>query len=337
VRHLTVLMLITAAAACTAPDTPTQPSLADPTPPPAAVAAAANTWVAVAPPPYDQYIFGYDVATAPNAAGTSIVYTLGGTSADEGGTGRYTQTYNVATNTWQGAGPGSRVDVFNSNGVGRIGHQLYFSGGYTYGDGLSILNGLWAYDYAHDRMVRKADLPIFGADGVTGVIDNKLYVLPGTCSGERYPNPGYCAEEPTRRFYRYSPTTNSWVSRRPAPHFHRFGAAAVITGKLYVAGGLNGNTPLSRLDVYDPATNRWTTRASLPTGGPARGAALQGQFFVILNGSDGTIHAYAYNPATNSWRTRAAPASFGSVTKVTVNGAPRLFTATANQAWLYTP
>jgi hypothetical protein len=56
-------------------------------------------------------------------------------------------------------------------------------------------------------------------------------------------------EEPTRRFFRYDPATNAWVSRRQAPHVHRAAAAAVIGGKLYVAGGFNGFDPVTALDV----------------------------------------------------------------------------------------
>jgi hypothetical protein len=256
--------------ACSETTNPTQPDVAGT--PAFAVAAASNTWTAKAPPPYDQFIHGYDLGMAPNSAGRSIVYTFGGTSSDEGGTGLSVQAYKVATNAWSGRL--SRVFVFNSNGVGKIGSRLYFSGGYDRGaGGTEATNALWAYDYSNDRMIRRANLPIFSAEGVSGVINGRLYVLPGVCSGDVYPNPGYCAVEETRRFYRYDPATNAWVTRPQAPHFHRNGAAGVIDGKLYVTGGSS-----TALDVYDPATNSWRTRASIPLGGPANGAVIGGRF-----------------------------------------------------------
>jgi N-acetylneuraminic acid mutarotase len=274
---------------------------------------------------------------APNSAGQSIVYTFGSVSSDDGATGGPVQAYNVSTNSWRFRS--ARARIHHPNGVGKIGNKLYFSGGYTDGRSLPTPTAeLWAYDYSHDLMIRKAPLPIFGAEGVTGVIDRKLYVLPGACSGDNYPNPGYCAEEQTRRFYRYDPATNTWATRRQAPHFHRKGAAVVIGGKLYVAGGIAGfDTPVTALDVYDPATNTWRTLASMPTGGVAAGAGLRGKFYVVVGGSP--PHTYAYDPVTNQWQARAAAPSFGfgSVTRVTLDGLTYLFMATGNRSWLYRP
>jgi hypothetical protein len=271
---------------------------------------------------------------APNSAGQSIVYAFGGTSSDEGGTGKSVKAYNVATDSWTGRL--ARVGVFYSNGVGKIGSKLYFSGGYvTAGSLPDATSGLWAYDYSNDRMIKKANLPIFSAEGVSGVINGKLYVLPGACNGNGYPSPGYCAVEETRRFYRYDPATNTWVSRRQAPHFHKRGAAAVIDGKLYVVGGRNGSQPVADLDVYDPATNTWRTLAPIPTAGAASGAALGGRFYVVVSGS--VMRSYAYNPATNKWAAKAAPDIFGPVVRVALNDRSRLFTANGNRSALYTP
>ena len=190
---------------------------------------------------------------------------------------------------------------------------------------------MWAYDYTHDRMIRRADLPIFSAEGVTGAVDGKLYVLPGACNGNGWPNTGYCEVEQTRRFYRYDPKTNAWTARRQSPHFHRQGAAAVLDGKLYVAGGLKeGMEGAADLDVYDPATNTWRTLAPLPIGGVAHGDALNGQFYVVVGG-----HTYAYNRKTNRWSARAAPTTLsGSVTHVTLDGRARLFMATGGESAL---
>ena len=328
---LTVTLL-----ACTSENGPTQPD-ADGTLVPAgpSLAAARNTWAPKAATPFGEDIFGYDLGTAPNSSGQSIVYAFGGTSSEGNLTGLRVQAYNVATNTWSGRL--SEVGVFYSNGVGKIGSKLYFSGGYNENVNLPFSSkALWAYDYAHDRMIRKADLPIFSAEGVTGVINGKLYVLPGACNGNGWPHQaGYCEVEHTRRFYRYDPGTNTWATRRQAPHFHRRGAAGVLNGKLYVAGGLGEDqAPVRDLDVYDPATNTWRTLAPLPAGGIASGAALQGQFFVVVHSANA---AYAYNPMTNGWKVRAAPEVLGSVVRVTLDGRPHLFTALGDRSALYTP
>jgi N-acetylneuraminic acid mutarotase len=300
-------------------------------------ATATNSWTSRANTPYDQFIFGYDLAMAPNSAGQSIVYAFGGTSSDEGGTGKTVKAYNVPANTWKSKQ--SMVGVFESNGVAKIGNKLYFSGGYvTAGNLPDATNALWAYDYSNDQMIKRANLPIFSAEGVSGVINGKLYVLPGACNGNGYPNAGYCAVEATRRFYSYDPATNRWTPLTQAPHFHRRGAAAVLDGKLYVAGGVNNSQPVSDLDVYDPATKSWSTLAHLPLGGTAAGSNLGGQFYVVVsNEATSGPRMYAYNRSTNQWRAKAAPDFQGSVTRVLLDGSYRLFTASGNRSALYTP
>src|SRR5919109_666763 len=176
ILSLGVLALV----ACGEGSTPTEPGMAgDRFPAAPSFALASNTWTAKAPQP-GTALFGSSAGMAPNSAGESIVYTFGGTDG-VGGTGFPVHAYKVATNTW--TTKASRVGVFSSNGVGKIGNKLYFSGGYNAVETPSSFNNLvWAYDYSNDRMIRKADLPIFGAEGVTGVINGKLYVLPGACS-----------------------------------------------------------------------------------------------------------------------------------------------------------
>lgn len=335
-RPLPLTLVVLTLAACGENSNPTQPEMGvDPAPVALSLAAAANTWTPTAAPPFTPDIYGYSLGMAPNSAGQSIVYTFGGTSSDEGGTGLAVQAYNVAMNSWTGRS--SRVFVFSSNGVGKIGSKLYFSGGYNDHEG-SFNSQLWAYDYSSDRMIAKANLPIFSAEGVTGVINGKLYVLPGACSGERYPAAGYCAVEPTRRFYRYDPSTNIWVQRRSAPNFHRHGAAAVIDGKFYVAGGFvnQSSEPTATLDVYDPATNTWSTLAPVPIGGAMSGAALGSQFYVVVQGPNGAA-SYAYNPGTNKWNAKAAPDFIGPASRVTLDGSPRLFMTSSTKSALYTP
>ena len=292
--------------ACTSEESPTGPGRAADQPPAvSSLALASNSWTAKAPLPTG--LRRISAAMAPNSDGQSIVYVFGG-ETEAGTIGGAVLSYNVATNTW--ASQGSNVPVSRMNGVGKIGSKLYYSGGLRGGEAV-YSSELHAYDYAGDRMIGKASMPKFTGDGVTGVINGKLYVLPGTCSTED----GSCDLEPIRQLYRYDPATNSWVSRRSSPHFHKNGAAGVINGKLYVAGGFNGLQPVAHLDVYDPATNSWTTLAPMPTAGRAAGAVLGGKFYVITTGMQ------AYDPVTNTWKTKAAPSAVhDALVRVVHNG-----------------
>jgi N-acetylneuraminic acid mutarotase len=279
--------------ACTSAESPTAPGSAGDRPPatPASFASTSNSWTSKAALPIGLTRLAAGMAF--NSAGQSVVYVFGGEDWERT-IGRSVLSYNVVTNTW--AYQRSSVRVSRVNGVGKIGSRMYFSGG-LYGGEALYSSELYAYDYGADRMIRKASMPKHTGDGVTGVINGKLYVLPGTCSTED----GSCALEPIRQLYRYDPVTNSWINRPSSPHFHKNGAAGVIDGKLYVAGGFNGLKPVADLDVYDPATNSWKTLARMPAGGRAIGTVQGGRFFVITSGM------YAYDPGTNTWTTKAAP------------------------------
>ena len=232
--------------------------------------------------------------------------------------------------------------MYASNGVGKIGNKLYFSGGKLGAGNLpDFTNRLWAYDYTQDRMIRKADMPIFSAEGVTGVIGTRLYVLPGACGGNAYPNPGYCAEEATRRFYRYDPGTDTWTSRRQDSPLSPRRRGRGNCGQALRGGRRRTRNPrCGRPRRVRSGDQHLAQLAPLPTAGFARGAALGGEFHVLVVRYDGTtpdFRHYAYSPVTGQWKTKAPPDVIGSATKVTLNGSARIFTATGNRSALFTP
>ena len=323
--HLAITFGVLALAACGEDRLPTQPDTAgDPAPAASSFALASNSWTAKAPMagPFNNSLAA---GVAPKSAGQSIVYTFGGVSDDEGGTGGVIQAYNVATNTW--TSKTSRVFVYDLNGVVKIGSRLYFSGGRArdFEGGRPSSPATWAYDYTNDRLIRKADMPKATSQGVSGVIDGKMYVLPGECDGSGWPYPGYCDHPAIRQLFRYDPATNTWVARKSAPHYHRRGAGGVLGGKFYVAGGLDDRgLGTANLDAYDPATNTWRARAPLPTAGPAIGTVLGSKLFVIV-GFGSERRAYAYDPATNAWKARAVPTwNHPAVVRVTLDGVAHL-------------
>jgi N-acetylneuraminic acid mutarotase len=313
-------------------------------------ALASNTWTEKAPKPGTP-LEAMSAAHFPNSAGQSLVYLIGGAfrPGDEPvQTGFNISVYNAATNTWE-VRSGTRVDAYSTNGVGAIGNKLYFSGGYI-GEEDAIFpiftRHLWAYDVVTGELVQKADMPKATAEGVTGAIDGRLYVLAGQCDSDRRGEGASCEFQDTRRLFRYNPATNTWATRQSAPHVHRSGAAGVIDGKLYVAGGLtnSGRRAVADLDVYDPATNTWKTLAPMPVGGAAIGTVLGGKLFVVTGSN-----AYLYNPRTNTWSTRAAPEfDHDAIVRVRIDGGPFLLAVggvqgeppgdvTSNPTELYTP
>jgi N-acetylneuraminic acid mutarotase len=288
------------------------------------------------PVPHSNFALG----AAPNAAGQWLAYTFGGSDPADDETGFYTYTYNVATDTWGFGGGFSLIDAANLNGVGKIGNKFYFTGGESCCDeDFQTFNDTWAYQPSTQQLFHKAVMPKATQYGVTGVIDGKLYVLPGYCSGEAV-DPGHCAVGgPIRQLYRYDPSANTWITRRQAPHFHTFGAAGVINDKFYVVGNWNQGPAL---DAYDPATDTWQTLAPIPTPGERLfGAVLQSKLFVISwshpSGAPVTLKAFLYDPATNTWTPRAAPPLAAPIVRVTLNGQARLLLVGSASTYLYTP
>jgi len=291
-------------------------------------AVASNTWVIRADMPSTER---YWMATAAvnNSAGESILYVLGGKTESgdwegNGGSLSKVQAYNVATNTWTTRAP-LPMPLYSTNGAGVINGKIYVSGGVA-----SYRNHrkeLYMYDPATNTWSRKHDMPLPSWRGVTGVINGRLYVLPGCAQSDV----DECLLQVPLVFYRYNPATDRWTSL-PAPASRRIdGAAGVIGGKLYVAGGVDGTHASSRVDVFDPTTNQWTSKASIPEGQfGAAGAVLAGKLYVIGGRTPVFTRVRwnsVYDPLTDTWTRQAPlPAARAAIaaSRVFRNGQPRI-------------
>ncbi len=262
--------------------------------------------------------FGVATATVPNSAGQSVLYAMGGTTESRGSLSRVL-AYNVATNTWSWKAP-MPVPLFRSNGAGVVGGKIYISGGFnrTWRLNWSFL----MYDPTTNRWTEKKPPPSPTYDGVTGVINNRLYVATSCEDPDCVPQ--------GRLLYRYNPATDQWATLAPPPRLGfgiRVGGA--IGGKLYVTGGGQG------VGVYDPATNQWTVRtASSPDLGIVQaGTVSNGRLYWFgrpEQNADGSVRpgsTHVYNPTTNTWaRLASMPSARGGMAagRVVLNGQARI-------------
>jgi N-acetylneuraminic acid mutarotase len=325
VRYGLLLSAAMILGACT--DSTTSPSAGSPAASPDLVVAASNTWVSRADMP-GTVVSDFAAGSVTHASGQSIVYAVGGRRADGVRMGS-NKAYNVATNTWS-----SKADlptaIFRTNGIGVIQGKLYLSGGY--GDNHDARNTLYVHDPTTNSWARKRDMPSNTYNGLSGVIEDKLYVL-SNCTDD-----DACSidpADPDRFFYRYDPVTDQWASLPLPAQRHYWGMAAVIGKKFYVVGGLDNNFDEGRtLEVYDPATNQWTTKTPLPRERfLGAGTAVGGKLYVISGygkKADGTIALIPttsiYDPATNSWTNQQAmPSARAGIpaVRVALNGQPR--------------
>jgi N-acetylneuraminic acid mutarotase len=200
-----------------------------------------------------------------------------------------------------------------------INGKIYVSGGLL---GIrSYTDALYMYNPATNRWIRKRPMPAATYDGVTGVINNQLYVLTSCPEDE-------CPVEIRRAFYRYDPATNQWTTLPTPPMTVGTSIAGTIGKKFYVTSGFGTN----QVGVYDPVTNAWTIRtATGQAPSNSRGLAVQGKLFALNIDDwnpDGTVSTSirVYDPATNVWTSRA-PVNLGHIGRLALvarDGSPRI-------------
>jgi N-acetylneuraminic acid mutarotase len=267
--------------------------------------------------------YGHAAATVKNSAGQQIVFLFGGidpTCFDEEAlcTVRPVDVYNLATNSWTTRSQSSNPVGYELNGAGVIGTRVYIAGGtFDSGDGEFMTNQLNVYDTGTDSWLQKPRMPSESSRGVTGVIDGKLYVLTGMENGNDECGTSCSSPVTTRKFYRYNPFTNSCIKRPWPKRAHVGGAAGVINGKLYVAGGGDAAGAHAVLEIYDPATNTWTMGAAMPSPRANVAGAVLGSKLYVIGGNNGEVTVY--DPGTNRWGSRAplnTPRSLLAATRV---------------------
>ncbi len=325
-------------AACTDEATTEPPRTVELGPTAPELAVASNSWIVRAKMPSSWT--GVATATVTNGAGQSIVYAIGGRNPIWNNPQATVTAYNAATNTWTLRHP-LPVRLASTNGAGVINGKIYISSGCTDHECFFPTDALYMYDPATDTWTQKRSIPpdtssgdyqhAYG-DGVTGVINDKLYVL-----SERFvadPPHGYF-EGSDPLFYRYNPATDKWVEL-PAPStvvgtdVWSANLSGVIDGKFYVMGG-------GWFAVYDPATNQWT---KLTTGfakgrGGAASAVLGAKLYVIggtrynaaTDAWDTLAVTVRYDPTTGRWLRLAdlpSPRTGIAASRVDLNGKPRI-------------
>jgi len=330
--------------ACT--ETATEPSGgAEPSPEAPELAVAGNTWLVRATMP--QYRTGVAAATVTNAAGQSIVYAIGGRNPIWFNPQATVTAYNAATNTWTFRQP-LPVRLASTNGAGVIKGKIYISGGCTDRICLFPVSSLYMYDPARDTWTKKRDIPAdtsspYGESrkaegrGVTGVINDKLYVVSGCFMTDI----GHGDDETCDPlFYRYNPATDRWT-QLPSPFAWQHPVIAsniggVIDGKFYVMAS-SPWTGEAYFASYDPATNNWRPE-NAPAGGFRGGAAaavVGGRLYLFggtrWNSSHDAIDTLAitirYDPTTGTWARRAdlpVPKTGIAASRLYLNGKARI-------------
>jgi len=112
----------------------------------------------------------------------------------------------------------------------------------------------------------------------------------------------------SNRVFSYDPTTAGWTEVASSTYPHGgTPAAAVIGGRIYVAGGGGAGMAGTELEVYDPAVNRWSTLAPMTCArNHTAGGAIDGKLYVA-GGRPGNQNCLeVYDPAAGTWTRKAS-------------------------------
>lgn len=155
-----------------------------------------------------------------------------------GGDGETTDVliYDPATDTWErgAAQPGAARDHLKALAVG---DEIWALGGRIDDDPQPTVD---VYDPTADRWSEGTDLPEDMSAMAVGVLDGRIHVVGGE-------DPSLLGGGATKVHYSLEPGGTEWEKESDAMVEFHAGAAGVIGGRLYVAGGSRRQGPLSPL------------------------------------------------------------------------------------------
>ena len=203
--------------------------------------------------------------------------------------------------------------------VATLGDLMYVIGGYPAGRIPSDI--VQVYDGSTDRWSFGPSLPVPLHHTMAVAVNDTVYVIGGEFEGAGTSRP----EQYVNSVYMLDRVSNTWVARAPMPTERSGGGAAVIDGKVYVAGG---RPPHGRdFAVYDPVADSWQVLAEVPTARNHLGmAAIGGRLYVAGGrfgagvGSEMTAVLEIFDPATGEWTAGPPlPAPRAGVTAIAVH------------------
>ena len=242
------------------------------------------------------------------------IYVVGGFLSQNPGFTDYFESYDPVKNVWTVLKP--LPEARHHITLSAVKGLLYGVGGFTGGfPNWRAQPTMFIYNPAANTWTSGTDLPVARAEGISAVVDNKIYLIGGRVR----------ATEDARLFNDhidsvrnevFDPLTNRWSARADAPTARNSAASATIDGKIYVVGGRNfsknadGTTRqvnVPNLEVYDPNLDRWETRSPMPQArGGLAATSLNGKLYVF--GGEQWVpeqkvfaESWVYDPKTDVW------------------------------------
>jgi len=222
--------------------------------------------------------------------------------------------------------PNSEIAIAELDG------KVYVIGGYP--STRVYVNTVQVYDSETGAWSYAAPLPQALHHTMAAAANGRLYVIGGEISANGIASEGVYLDT----LYEYDPGTNQWSAKSPMLTARSAGAAGVIDGKIYVAGG----RPPQGHDfaVYDPAADDWEALPDLPTQrNHLAAAAIEGRLYVAGGrfgggvGSEMTDMVEVYDPSTGTWeRAASMPSPRAGINGIAARGCFYVFGGEGNDA-----
>lgn len=217
-----------------------------------------------------------------------LIYAFGGSTVPGESSVALAERYNPGTDSWTNIANMPRARSIR--GIGAVsGGEGYAIGGRNFDGSASVaqadrwLPGSSSWD-TPTSMPGGARMGIAAGGGAVVDDDGRIYVA----GGITIQNPSTTGTN-LKRLERYTPGVG-WETLDPMPASRRYAAAGFADGLFYVVAGLGEtgsgtdyNTVQGDLFAYSPLSDSWVdARDSLPVLGNARGAVLDGLFYVLV-------------------------------------------------------
>lgn len=190
--------------------------------------------------------------------------------------------------------------------------KIYIAGGFVPpGRTVPIVE---VYDIATDSYSRGPDLPLAVNHAMAAAWEGVVYVMGGYADATGLASPTDRA---------FALRGQVWEELPSMPEVRAAAGAAVINGKLYVAGGVGPDGLAGSTLVFDVAAGTWSTVEGVPTPREHLGVATDGSRLYVVGGRPpNTDVLEAFDPAAGEWeRLSSMPTARGGLAAAgTANG-----------------
>jgi len=240
-----------------------------------------------------------------------------------GGTQSDSPEANGAATEEQHPGWTTRAPLLEPNSefaLAQLGPKIYVIGGYP--SSRVTVSTVQVYDARSDSWELTNPLPIPVNHGVAATVDGKVYLMGGQANAGGNPNRAGFLDI----VLEYNPASATWTNKTSMPTARSGGAAAVVAGKIYVAGGRPPRG--SDFAVYDPSSDSWATLPDMPTQRNHLAATAIDDKVYVVGGrfgagfrSEATELLEMYDPKIGSWVSLAPmPTPRSGVNGIAVRG-----------------